>query len=153
MTSDNSTATNGHDQRCSQRGSRVLISPLLKPVESGTWLAKARAYIPKWSELLAKLDPKSRCWKTSQICLLGMTEDGLDNYSETWPRSGMMRNGTAYRLPTLALRINETESGSWPTPTARDWKDCGSLENVPENGLLGRYFNCLLYTSPSPRDS
>jgi len=26
----------------------------------------------------------------------------------------------------------------WGTPTARDWKDCGNLENVPENGLLGR---------------
>jgi len=64
----------------------------------------------------------------------------LDNYSETWPRSGMMRNGIAYRLPTLALRINETESGSWPTPTARDWKDTGNLSNVPENGLLGRFF-------------
>lgn len=26
----------------------------------------------------------------------------------------------------------------WGTPTARDWKDSGNLENVPENGLLGR---------------
>lgn len=27
---------------------------------------------------------------------------------------------------------------NWPTPTARDWKDTGNMENVPENALLGR---------------
>lgn len=26
----------------------------------------------------------------------------------------------------------------WGTPTTRDWKDTGNLENVPEDGLLGR---------------
>jgi len=27
---------------------------------------------------------------------------------------------------------------TWGTPTARDHKDCGTMENVPENALLGR---------------
>ena len=35
-------------------------------------------------------------------------------------RSGMMRNGTVYPLPPLALLTAGTESGSWPTPTTMD---------------------------------
>ena len=36
--------------------------------------------------------------------------------------------------------IDSGSSRSWPTPTSRDHKDTGSLENVPEKGLLGRVF-------------
>ena len=42
-------------------------------------------------------------------------------FSGRWPRSGMTRNGTAYKLPTLARRISGTGSsfwGTWPTPAA-----------------------------------
>lgn len=35
---------------------------------------------------------------------------------------------------------------NWPTPTARDWKDTGTMENVPENALLGRV--ALNWTTP-----
>ncbi len=48
-----------------------------------------------------------------------------------------------------ARRINGKESSSlqWPTATSRDWKDTGSLENVPENCLLGR----VAANWPTPR--
>ena len=62
---------------------------------------------------LAKYDPATRSWRTSQHSVLG----GLEPFSETWPRSGMTRSGTAFQLPTLAPLTDETESGSWPIPT------------------------------------
>jgi hypothetical protein len=70
---------------------------------------------PAW---LANFDRDTSLWKTSQHCLV----EGLATYSETWPRSGTMRSGTAYQLPTLVPLTVETESGSWPTPTSRDHK-------------------------------
>jgi hypothetical protein len=43
-------------------------------------------------------------------------EGGLAEYSETWPRSGLMRSGIAYQLPPLAPLTDATASGLWPTP-------------------------------------
>ena len=63
--------------------------------------------------LLASYDRNTSSWKTSQLCLDG----DLETFSETWPRSGMMRSGTAYQLQPLAPLIDETASGLWPTPT------------------------------------
>lgn len=62
---------------------------------------------------LAKYDPATSSWRTSQHCFI----EGLETFSETWPRSGMTRSGTAYRLPPLVPLTDETESGLWPTPT------------------------------------
>ena len=44
---------------------------------------------------------------------------GLATFSETWPRSGMMRNGIAYQLPPLVRLTDETGSGLWPTQYER----------------------------------
>lgn len=60
---------------------------------------------------LARYDRDTSLWKTSQLCLDG----GLETFSETWPRSGMMRSGTAYRLPPLVRLTKGTVSGLWPT--------------------------------------
>ena len=75
----------------------------------------------KWPESLARYDHASRLWKTAQCSLL----EGLDVYSETWPRWGTMRGGECWELSTPARLISENESGLWPTPCARDWKDNG----------------------------
>ena len=69
-------------------------------------------------DLLARFDLKSSVWRTSQHSLDG----GLTEFSETWPRSGMMRNGIAYRLPTLVPDNFGTECGLWPTPNATAFK-------------------------------
>lgn len=61
----------------------------------------------------AKYDLNSSSWKIPQLSLV----EGLDVFSETWPRSGTMRNGMCSALTTSALRTKETESGLWPTPT------------------------------------
>lgn len=69
--------------------------------------------------LFASFDPDTSSWKTSQRCLVG----GWVEFSETWPRAGMMQSGTAYRLPPSAPIIGGIASslspGHFPTPTAQ----------------------------------
>jgi len=79
-----------------------------------------QGYGQKSPVLLAKYNPDTQSWKTSQLSLVATAEDGLAEFSETWPRSGMMRNGTAYQLPNLARTITEIGSGLLPTPTTQD---------------------------------
>src|SRR5690625_5070783 len=43
----------------------------------------------KWRASFAKYDRDLCSWKTPQYSLLG----GLDEFSETWPKWGLMRNG------------------------------------------------------------
>ena len=78
----------------------------------------AAAYGRNTLELLAKYDQVLSSWKTQQACLVS----GWQEFSETWPVSGMMRSGIAYQLPPLALPISATASGLLPTLTARDFK-------------------------------
>jgi hypothetical protein len=89
-----------------------------RPARAPELPASGRAYGSRCAELLARYDPDSSSWRTSQLCLDG----ALTVFSETWPRSGMTRNGTAYRLPPLAPLTAATASGLWPTP------------NVPNGG-------------------
>jgi hypothetical protein len=72
------------------------------------------AYGQSSPELLASLAPDMLSWRTSQLCLV----EGSTVFSETWPRSGMMRSGIAYQLPPLAPLTDATASGLWPTPNA-----------------------------------
>jgi hypothetical protein len=72
----------------------------------------------KWLGSLAKYDPDSRSWRTHQLSLAG----GLDEFSETWPRWGSMRNGESWERETWEPPIKGTASGSLPTPTATDYK-------------------------------
>ena len=70
---------------------------------------------------LARFDPDTSLWRTSQRCLV----EGWTVFSETFPRSGLMRSGTAYRLPPLVRLTGGTGFGSSPThsiptPTASD---------------------------------
>lgn len=53
----------------------------------------------------AYFDPDSHCWRTCQ----GTLVSDLDRYSQTWPRSGMTHNGTAYQRQPSALRTSATE--------------------------------------------
>jgi hypothetical protein len=72
----------------------------------------------KWFEPFAWFDLASRSWKTWQRCLV----EGWEPFSETWPRSGMMRNGIAYRRAPLAPLTDEIASGLLPTPEASNTK-------------------------------
>ena len=96
---------------------------------------------PILSDWFAKYDPEDCSWRTSQVSFLV----DLNTYSETWPRSGSMRNGQVYERPMSVRPIVENESLSWDTkeprwatPTTRDYKDGDGTANVKTNSLLGR---------------
>ena len=67
-----------------------------------------------WPESFARWDQDSCSWKTPQCSLLA----GLDEFSETWPRWGMMRAGECSALAIPARLTSEKEFGLWPTPRA-----------------------------------
>jgi hypothetical protein len=64
----------------------------------------------KWLASFVKYDPDSSSWKTHQCSLLG----DLDEFSETWPQWGLMRNGECWEQRTLEQTIRGTESGLLP---------------------------------------
>ena len=63
-----------------------------------------------------KYDPATSSWRTSQRCFF----EGLEPFSETWPRWGSMRGGECWELPTLEARNPANASGLWPTLKASD---------------------------------
>jgi hypothetical protein len=79
----------------------------------------ARVFGPSSRASLANFDPTTSSWRTCQRSVLGDSVECL----VTWPRSGMTRSGTAYARATSARRIAATDSGLWPTPQSRDWKN------------------------------
>lgn len=92
------------------------------PAKTSAWLESALA--SKVSALvsgasmrasLASYDRSSLSWRTSQACLVS----GWEEFSETWPRSGMMRSGTASQLPPSAPITAEIAYGLWATPVAQ----------------------------------
>ena len=69
----------------------------------------------KWHASFAKYSPDLSLWKTPQCSLLGDSEEFL----ETWPQWGLMRDGGCWEQRTLEQTIRGTESGlseKWPTP-------------------------------------
>ncbi|UXZ68645.1 hypothetical protein NUJ30_08185 [Burkholderia contaminans] len=91
---------------------RAKTSALPEPGQAST--GNEADYGQKWQGSFARFDRDSSSWKTAQCSLLGDS----DGFSETWPRWGLMLDGASYLLPTPALTICESASGSWPTPTA-----------------------------------
>lgn len=63
------------------------------------------------TESFANYDHESQLWRTSQRSLLG----GWVEFSGTWPRSGMTRNGIAFQRRPLAPITKETGYSLWPT--------------------------------------
>lgn len=107
------------------RKARTASRPA-SPVRTYPTLAKApdlpapvRDSSGRYFEPFAWFDREARCWRTWQRCLV----EGWEIFSDTWPRSGMTRNGIAYRRAPLVLLTNGTASGSLlPTPEASNTK-------------------------------
>jgi len=73
----------------------------------------------KWHASFAKYSPDLSLWKTPQCSLLGDSEE----FWETWPQWGLMRNGECWEQRTLEQTIRGTEYGlseKWATPTTMD---------------------------------
>ena len=72
----------------------------------------------------AWFDRSSSSWRMFQHCLL----EGWTLFSGRWPRSGIVSNGIAYQLDTLAHRTKGSASGlseseMWPTPMTRGYSN------------------------------
>ena len=71
----------------------------------------------KWLASFVKYDPDSSLWRTHQCLLLG----DLEEFLETWPQWGLMRNGECWEQRTLEQTIRGTESGlSLNSPPPQD---------------------------------
>lgn len=75
-------------------------------------------------------DREYSSWKTWQRSLFAEWIP----YSESWPRSGQMLNGTSYLLPILVPRIYETAFTYLPTLTARDYRFPGKKRYSERGG-------------------
>jgi hypothetical protein len=112
------------------------------------WTEPTADYGSRWPEPLASFDRDTCSWKTSQYSLAG----GLDEFSATWPRSGMIRSGIAYLLPPLVPLTSATAFGSL-LPTPVPLKGGGSSRSGARSdetpSLQGMARKGLLYPTPS----
>lgn len=118
------------------------------------WTESSLVFGSRCLDSFASFDRDSLSWRTSQTSLLG----GLDEFSAIWPRAGMTRNGTAFRLRPLAPRMAVTVSGSSliPTPTKGDSKCSANAtatrRKVPPSGLrLGMTLTGFVRIYPTPQ--
>lgn len=85
---------------------------------------------PKWPEWFAKWDRVTCSWKTRQCSLLA----GLDEFSVTWPRWGMMQDGASWELTPPDFRIIEPDSGWLPTPSGVNGGKNNTMGRIDEWG-------------------
>jgi hypothetical protein len=111
----------------------------------------------KWHASFARYDPDSCSWRTAQCSLLG----GLDEFSETWPQWGLMRDGECWEQRMLEQTIRGTGFGlleKWPTPAARDGNPTNTLETLMDGRFVDQLANRVkmvennLWTTPCSRD-
>jgi hypothetical protein len=67
-------------------------------------------------ESFARYGPDGSWLRTSAGYSVPRLDGSLAEFSETWPRAGMTRNGIAYPRQPLAPLTRGTGSGLWPTP-------------------------------------
>lgn len=124
MMSKHSTEPPGEgESMSSQAGSPARTSAQPEKVQGST--ASGPGCGTTWHGSFARYDRDSSSWRTAQCSLL----EGLDVFSETWPRWGMMQNGECSELSTLAPRTDDIESGSselWPTPLSGEGSGGGN---------------------------
>lgn len=115
-----------------REASRAKTSALPAEATDSTESAAASGW--KWPGSFAKWDRASCTWRTRQCSLI---EDSTE-FSGTWPRWGVLRDGECSELTTLAPPSTESESGYWQTPTTRDGKGQSGLGNRIKRGKPGK---------------
>ena len=78
-------------------------------------------------EPIAKWNPNRDCWESLES--LDLLSEHSDVYSETFPSSGMTRNGLVYELRMPAHLMDDSESLLLPTPTAMNPNATEDIEN------------------------
>ena len=128
------------------RGEALLMSYLAGfhartsvPLEKAQALTESAAECgEKWRASFTKYSPDTHSWKTHQCSLLG----DLDEFSETWPQWGLMRDGECWEQQTLEQNIRGTEFGlslnTWATPTTMDKLPPKSAQALHKEATMAR---------------
>jgi hypothetical protein len=138
--------------RCHTSTSSAAASPArtsASPDAARGSTGHARVFGPSTPDSFATYDPATSSWRTSQLSLL----EEWSVFSETWPRAGMTRSGTASRLRPLAPLTGGTGSGSLPTPNARDWKDLAGSPAAQRRKSPGLATMAAANMWPTPKSS
>ena len=80
----------------------------------------------RWPASLAKYNPGTYSWRTAQCLLFG----GLEEFSGTWPRWGMMQDGECWGVTMLGYPPDGRECGFWPAAMASNCKASMSQEAI-----------------------
>ena len=96
--------------------------------------ASGAGYGQNLHESFVRWDRVTHSWKTRQCSLLA----GLDVFSETWPKWGMMLDGECYLVPTPDTETFENGSGFLPTICASEIRDISRAEVLAKLDKGGR---------------
>jgi hypothetical protein len=104
------------------------------PVKVPDWTASVLDFGSMRYEPFAWYDQGSLRWRTWQLCLDGEWAE----FSGTWPRAGMTRNGIAYQLAPLVPLTSVTAYGLLPTMCATDTaeRQPPTRPHVTKNGTI-----------------
>ena len=111
------------------------------------------------SEPIATWNPARGAWETSALNLLC---GHLAPFSQTWPRSGSMRNGRCFQrpewVPATSAGVSSSSPGLLPTPQAHDRagaKTPGQMAAMRERGAGVHNLNETVANDllPTPRAS
>ena len=134
LTLSPSKANDGVDRWIlSREGSHANRTPKLESCEARMMKG---TYGPMSLESLARFDPGSSSWRTSQISITHMERKLLDH----WPKSGLMLRGLLYGLPTLAHPIEGRDGSFLPTPTTIPNMLCPSMNHSKAHRNMNRMF-------------
>ncbi len=84
--------------------------------------------------LFEKSNPNGAYWKMSQASYFDHT---FAEYSQTWPKAGIVSAGIAYQLRSLVRRTYANGSGLWPTPVANDDNKTPEAHLAMKNRMKG----------------
>ena len=119
-----SDATATSARSTGQPWSQLTLFAEAFPASPTAWLADVPAPTTSATsgrtspDSFASVDPDGSWRKTCQGYSQVTLDGSLERFSETWPRAGMTRSGTAYRLRPSAPLIVVIGSGLLPTPNA-----------------------------------
>jgi hypothetical protein len=124
-----------------------LAKILASPAEGAGSMASEADYTAKSSASLTWYDPITCSWRTRQQSLV----EGLDTFSETWPRAGTMRDGQCWPLLTWVRPINANAGGvlhGVPTPTV-----CGNYNRKGASATSGDGLATWVWQTPVADDA
>ena len=136
MTCEPSTGSRGEGELMSSAGDSHARTYPARPKAATDSMEKEADYGQRCAGSLAKFDQNSCSWKTRQCSLWG----GLTEYSDTWPRWGIMQHGELLERTAPEHVISGNVSGLLGTPLARMWKNrywwkrkepLGNLDELP----------------------